>query len=190
MRKSTHDRRTTVESGTLNPRIRPRVNTRLQLQVNFIYFNTKLVAYPTNDYNMLTYIERPATSFNIAGSGLPRRVIVGESKDSYCFWGDWGRDDAVDVFGGLDSIGSLASSNLWQNSMLISDTKFGRTTSRRGLVVGKEVLKGPRDSILANAKFESNMTSGDAIGGQRKNVFLLSRADEMHWEWWISDMIS
>ncbi len=52
------------ESGTLNPTIRPlnhRVNTRLQLQVNFIYFNTKLVAYPTNDYNMLTYIERPAT---------------------------------------------------------------------------------------------------------------------------------
>src|SRR6266567_1361088 len=81
MRKSTHDRRTTVESGTLNPTIRPHVNTRLQLQVNFIYFNTKLVAYPTNDYNMLTYIERPATGFNIAGSGLPRRVIVGESKD-------------------------------------------------------------------------------------------------------------
>ena len=66
--------------------------------------------------------------------------------------------------------------------MLISDRKFGRTSSRRGLVVGKEVLKGSRDSRLANTKFGSNMTSGDAIGGQKKNVFLLSRGDGMHWE--------
>jgi hypothetical protein len=26
------------------------------------------------------------------------------------------------------------------------------------------------------------MTSGDAIGGQRKDVFFLSRGDGMHWE--------
>jgi hypothetical protein len=49
--------------------------------------------------------------------------------------------------------------------MLIPGRKFGRTTSRRGLVIGKEVLKCPRDSRLANAKFGSNMMSGDAIGG-------------------------
>ena len=66
--------------------------------------------------------------------------------------------------------------------MSISDRNLGRTTSRRGLVVGNEVLKGPRDSRLANAKFGSNMMSGDAIGGQRKNVFLLNRGDGMHWE--------
>ena len=86
------------------------------------------------------------------------------------------------MFGGLDSIGSLASSDLCQDSMLISGRKFGRTTSSRSLVTGKEVLKCPRDSRLANAKFGSNMTSGDAIGGQRKDVFFLSRGDGMHWE--------
>jgi hypothetical protein len=66
--------------------------------------------------------------------------------------------------------------------MLIPDRTFERTTSRRGLVIWKEGLKCPRDSRLSNAKFGSNMMSGDAIGGQRKDVFLLSRGDEMHWE--------
>jgi hypothetical protein len=66
--------------------------------------------------------------------------------------------------------------------MLIPGGKFGRMTSRRGLVIGKEVLKCSRDSRLANAKFGSNMTSGDAIRGQRKDVFLLSRGDGMYWE--------
>jgi hypothetical protein len=66
--------------------------------------------------------------------------------------------------------------------MLISSRKFGRTTSRRGLVIEKEDLKCPRDSILANAKFGSNMMSGDAMGGQRKDVFLLSRGDGIYWE--------
>jgi hypothetical protein len=65
---------------------------------------------------------------------------------------------------------------------LIRGRKFGMMTSRRGLVIGKEVLKYPRDSRLANAKFGSNMMSGDAIGGQRKDVFLLSRGDGTHWE--------
>jgi hypothetical protein len=86
------------------------------------------------------------------------------------------------VFGGLDSIGSLASSDLCQDSMLIPGRKFGRMISRRGLVIGKEVLKCPRDSRLVNAKFGSNMMSGDAIGGQRKDVFPLSREDGTHWE--------
>jgi hypothetical protein len=66
--------------------------------------------------------------------------------------------------------------------MLIPGRKFGRRTSRRGLVIWKEVLKYPRDSRLSTAKFGSNMTSGDVIGGQRKDVFLLSRGDGMHWE--------
>ena len=79
------------------------------------------------------------------------------------------------MFGGLDSIGSLASSDLCQDSMLISGRKFGRTTSQRSLVIGNEVFKCPEDSRLANTKFESNMMSGDPIGGQRKNIFLLSR---------------
>ena len=84
------------------------------------------------------------------------------------------------MFGSLDSIGSLASGDLCEDSMLISDRKFGRATSRRCLMIGKKVLKCPRDSRLANAKFESNIASGDAIGGQRKDVFLLSRGDGMH----------
>ena len=86
------------------------------------------------------------------------------------------------MFGGLDSIGSLASSDLYQNSMLISGRKFGRTTSRRGLVIEKEVLKCPRVSKLANAKFGSNIISGDPIEGQRKNVCLLSREDGIYWK--------
>jgi hypothetical protein len=57
-----------------------------------------------------------------------------------------------------------------------------RGLTHNSLVIEKEVLKCPRDSRLANAKFGSNMMSGDANEGQRKDVFLLSREDGMHWE--------
>ena len=86
------------------------------------------------------------------------------------------------MFGSLNSISSLASGNLCKDNPLAYGRKLGRMASRRGLVIGKEVLKCPRDSRLANTKFGSNITSGDAIGGQRKDVFFLSRGDGMHWE--------
>ena len=52
--------------------------------------------------------------------------------------------------------------------------KLGRMTRGRDLAIRKEVLKYPGHSRLANTKF----------GGQRKDVFLLSRGDGVHDELW------
>ena len=86
------------------------------------------------------------------------------------------------MFGGLNCIGSLASGDLCKDSMLISSRELGRVASERGLMIGKEILKHPRDSRLANAKFGSNMMSGGAIRSQRKDVFFFSRGDGAHCE--------
>ena len=43
----------------------------------------------------------------------------------------------------------------------------------RELVVGKEVLKDPSDSGLANPQTRGNMVSRMAIGGQIKDIFFL-----------------
>lgn len=69
-----------------------------------------------------------------------------------CLCGDWIRDDGVDVFHGLDSIGSLSSSDLCDDRALSIGRKLGRTTSRGDLSVRKEVLKYPGYSRLANTK--------------------------------------
>ena len=58
--------------------------------------------------------------------------------------------------------------------------KLGRMTRGRDLVIRKEVLKYPGYSRLANTKFGGNRVSGIMIGGQRKDVFLLSRGDGVH----------
>ena len=65
---------------------------------------------------------------------------------------------------------------------MINGRKFEIMTNKRGLAIRKEVLKCPRDSRLSNVKFGCNMTSGNAIGGQKTDVFLLSREDRMHQE--------
>ena len=63
---------------------------------------------------------------------------------------------------------------------MINSRKFEIITNRRDLAIRKEVLKCQRDSRLANIKFECNMTSGNGIGGQKTDVFVLSREDRMH----------
>jgi hypothetical protein len=62
--------------------------------------------------------------------------------------------------------------------------KLGRTTRGRDLAIRKEVLKYPGHSRLANTKFGGNRTGGMMIGGQRKDIFLLSRRDGVHDELW------
>ena len=64
--------------------------------------------------------------------------------------------------------------------MFISGRKLGGLTSKWSLVIGKEVLKCSGDSRSPNTKFGSNMMSGAAIGGQRKDVFLLGGGNGMH----------
>ena len=63
---------------------------------------------------------------------------------------------------------------------MINGRKFEIITNKRGLAIKKEVLECLRDSRLANVKFECNMTSGNAIEGQKMDVFLLSRGDRIH----------
>ena len=65
---------------------------------------------------------------------------------------------------------------------MINGRKFEIITNKRGLAIRKEVLECSRDSGLANFKFGCNMTSGDAIGGQKMDVFLLNREDRIHQE--------
>ena len=65
---------------------------------------------------------------------------------------------------------------------MINSRKFEMITNKWGLAIRKEVLECQRDSRLVNVKFECHMTSGDAIGGQKTDVFLLSREDRMHQE--------
>ena len=62
--------------------------------------------------------------------------------------------------------------------------KLRRMTRGRDLAIRKEVLKYPGHSRLANTKFGGNRASGMMIGGQRKDVFLLSRGDGVHDELW------
>ena len=65
---------------------------------------------------------------------------------------------------------------------MINSRKFEIITNRRGLAIRKEVLECLRNSRLANVKFECNITSGNAIGGQKTDVFFLNRGNRMHQE--------
>ena len=65
---------------------------------------------------------------------------------------------------------------------MINGRKFEIIINRRDLAIRKVVLECQRDSRLANVKFECNMTSGSAIGGQKTDDFFLSREDRMHQE--------
>ena len=90
-------------------------------------------------------------------------------------------DDGVDVVGGLHSIGSLASSNLSENSSLRGSREHRRTTSRGVMLIEMEVSEGSGHCGLAEAKSGGNSVSGMAIKGKREDVFLLSRGGGMHW---------
>ena len=57
-------------------------------------------------------------------------------------------------------------------------------TRGRDLAIRKEVLKYPGHSRLSNTKFGGNRVSSMMIGGQRKDVFLLSRGNGVHDELW------
>ena len=92
------------------------------------------------------------------------------------------RDNSVDVFHGLDSIGSFASSDLCDNWMLIPGRKLGWAASKRSVMIGKEILRCPGNSRPANSKFGGNLMIGETIRSKRKDIFLLSRGDGMHAE--------
>lgn len=106
-------------------------------------------------------------------------IFPEDSSD--CFWGDWCRNDGVDVVGGFYSIGSLASSDLSQNCSLRGSRKLGRTTPRGVMLIKMEISECSGYCGLAETKSGGNSASRMAIGGQRKNVFLLSRGGGMHW---------
>ena len=65
---------------------------------------------------------------------------------------------------------------------MINSRTFEIITNRRGLAIRNEVLECQRYNRLANVKFECNITSGNAIGGQKTDVFLLSKENRMHQE--------
>ena len=86
------------------------------------------------------------------------------------------------MVGGLDSIGRLATSDLCKNSMLISSRELGRTASKRSIMIGKKIFKYSANSSPANAKFGGNIACRKTIGGQRNDIFFLSRGDGVHSE--------
>jgi hypothetical protein len=97
-------------------------------------------------------------------------------------WADRIRDDGIDVVGSLHSIGSLASGDLSDDSMLSSGRELERTSSRRGLMIGKKLFEYSGYSRLTDTQIRSNRVSRLTIGGQGENVFFLSRGDGMHVE--------
>ena len=86
------------------------------------------------------------------------------------------------MFGSLDSIGSLASSDLCEDSSLVNSRKLEGATSRQRWQVGMEGSKCPGYSRLASVESGSNSVSRVTMEGQRENVFLLSRGGGMHWK--------
>jgi len=86
------------------------------------------------------------------------------------------------VFGSLDSISSLASSDLCEDSLLVNDRKLGGTTSRQRWQVGMEGSKCPGYSRLAEVESGSNGACRVTMGGQGEDVFLLSRGGGAHWK--------
>ena len=66
-------------------------------------------------------------------------------------------DNGIDMLHGLYSIGGLASLNLCNNYMLISGRKLGWASSKRIVVVGKEIMKYSGNSRPANTNFGGNM---------------------------------
>ena len=86
------------------------------------------------------------------------------------------------MFGSLDSIGSLASSDLCKDSSLVNSRKLEGMTSRQRWQVGMEGSKCPGYSRLAEVESGSNSVSRVTMGGQGEDVFLLSRGGGMHWK--------
>jgi hypothetical protein len=99
---------------------------------------------------------------------------------SDCLGGDLVGDNGVDVFGGLDSIGSFASGDLLEDGVCSSGREFGRPTKVGGLSIGKKVLEYSGDSGLANTSLRGNIASGVAMGSKRKDIFLVSRRNGAH----------
>ena len=67
-----------------------------------------------------------------------------------CLWGNWIGDDGVNVFGGQDSIGSLASGDLGDDWVLRMSRVLWWVTSMQDLSIREEVLKYPGHNRLAN----------------------------------------
>lgn len=88
-------------------------------------------------------------------------------------------DDSIDVSGSLNSIGSLASSDLCKDRVCSCSRKFGRVAKMRGLSIGK-VLEYSGDSRLANASLRGNIAGGVTMSGKRKDIFLMGRRDRVH----------
>ena len=84
------------------------------------------------------------------------------------------------MFDSLDSIGSLVSSDLCEDSLLVNSRKLGGMTSRQRWQVGMEGSKCPGYSRLAEVESGSNSASRVTMGGQGEDVFLLSRGNGMH----------
>ena len=59
-------------------------------------------------------------------------------------------DDGIDVFSGLNSIGSLSSSDLGDNRVSISGRKFRRVASRAEILIRDKIMEYPSDSKLTN----------------------------------------
>jgi len=78
---------------------------------------------------------------------------------SDCLCADRVGDNGIDMVGSLNSIGSLASSDLGDNRVGIGRRKFRRAARRRVLSIGIKVFKYSGDSRLTNTSFSSNITS-------------------------------
>jgi hypothetical protein len=89
-------------------------------------------------------------------------------------------DDGVNVSGDLDSIGSLSSGDLGEDTSFISGGELGRMATKRKLSTRLNLLKESGDSGPSNTKFGGNKTSGGPIRSKGEDVFLLSRGDGKH----------
>ena len=69
-------------------------------------------------------------------------------------------DDGVNVSGDLDSIGSLSSGDLGEDTLFISGRELERMATRRNLSTRLRVLKDSGDSGLSNTRFGGNMMHG------------------------------
>ena len=106
------------------------------------------------------------------------RVFLEDSSD--CLGGDWIGDDGIDVFGGLNSIGGLASSDLCDNRTCIGRGQFRKTTTKRELLVWNGISKDSGHSRLADNDSRCNKSSRVTMRDKEQDIFLGRGREKMY----------
>ena len=86
------------------------------------------------------------------------------------------------MFGDLNGIRSLSSSNLSNDRLLRASRKLRGTTRRRDKLIRKDILEYPGCSRSSNTSFGGNLVNRKTIGGKREDVFLLNRENGLYCE--------